>query len=168
LGNRLSIRERSRYVKLLSWLEALIKDLRFGLRMLRKDVVVAAAAVLSLSLAMGACVAAFELIDALMLRPLPVKDPYWLVFLTYPREEEGGGSVDGGEHQSFSYPLFERLRSAGRSRVDLFAVSFQGPRPVRFDDSGGADEKVVTQYVSGDSFGQLGLTPGRPAPWTVR
>jgi putative ABC transport system permease protein len=53
LGNRLTLRERSRDVKLLGWLDALFKDVRFGLRMLRKDVVVASAAVLSLSLAMG-------------------------------------------------------------------------------------------------------------------
>jgi len=62
-------------VKLLGWLDTLLKDARFGLRMLRKDFAVASAAVLSLSLAMGACIAAFALIDALILRPLPVKDP---------------------------------------------------------------------------------------------
>src|SRR5262245_14723538 len=80
LGNRLALRERSRDIKLTAWLDALVKDLRFGLRMLRKDFVVASAAVLSLSLAMGACIAAFALIDALILRPLPVRDPYRLVF----------------------------------------------------------------------------------------
>jgi putative ABC transport system permease protein len=58
-GNRLSIQERSRDVKLLGWLDTLLKDARFGPRMLRNDFAVASAAVLSLSLAMGACIAAF-------------------------------------------------------------------------------------------------------------
>ncbi len=159
LGNRLTVRERSRDIKLLGWLDALFKDVRFGLRMLRKDFVVASAAVLSLSLAMGASIAAFALIDALILRPLPVHDPHRLVFLTYPRSEEAGASQDQDEHQSFSYPLFERLRSAGRSRLDLFAISYQGPQPVRFDDGGGVDERVIPQYVSGDTFARLGLMP---------
>jgi putative ABC transport system permease protein len=156
LGNRIVVHERSRDVKLLGWLDALFKDLRFGLRMLRKDLVVASAAVLSLALAMGACIAAFALIDALILRPLPVREPYRLVFLTYPPFEETGASQD---EQSFSYPLFERLRSAGRSRVDLFAVSYQGPQLVGFDDSGGIDETLVPQYVSGDTFDRLGIVP---------
>jgi len=159
LGNHLALRERSRDVKLLGWLDALFKDLRFGLRMLRKDFVVASAAVLSLSMAMGACIAAFALIDALILRPLPVHDPYRLVFLTYPPFEATGPRSTQDEQQSFSYPLFERLRSAGRSRVDLVAVSYQGPQPVRFEDSGGGDEKVTPQYVSGDTFDRLGLVP---------
>jgi putative ABC transport system permease protein len=159
LGNPMAAHERSRDVKLLGWLDALFKDVRFGLRMLRKDFVVASAAVLSLSLAMGACIAAFALIDALILRPLPVQDPRQLVFLTYERFDEATGAVDAEEGASFSYPLFERLRSSGRSRVDLFAVSYQGPQPVRFDDSGGVDEKVMPQYVSGDTFDRLGLTP---------
>ncbi len=159
LGNRLAVRERSRDIKLLGRLDALFKDVRFGLRMLRKDFVVASAAVLSLSLAMGASIAAFALIDALILRPLPVHDPHRLVFLTYPREDETGAGREQDEHQSFSYPLFERLRSAGRSRLDLFAISYQGPQPVRFDDAGGVDERVIPQYVSGDTFARLGLMP---------
>jgi putative ABC transport system permease protein len=128
LGNLLATRERSRDVKLLAWLDSLVKDLRFGLRMLRKDFVIASAAVLSLSLAMGACIAAFSLIDALILRQLPVHEPHRLVFLTYPPFEETRSGSPQDEDQSFSYPLFERLRSAGRARIDLFAVSYQGPQ----------------------------------------
>ena len=56
----------------MSWLESLFQDARFGVRMLRKEPAVTAAVVFSLSLAIGACTAAFSLIDALMLRPLPV------------------------------------------------------------------------------------------------
>ena len=69
-GNRLLLRESSRDAKLISWLESVFQDLRFGLRMLRKNAGVTAAAVLSLSLAIGACTAAFSLIDSVALAPV--------------------------------------------------------------------------------------------------
>ncbi len=84
LGNRLRITESSREVKLLVWFESIVTDLRLGLRMLRKNAVVSAAAVLSLGLSIGACIAAFSLIDALILRTLPVPEPERLFQLSYP------------------------------------------------------------------------------------
>jgi hypothetical protein len=54
LGNPLATKERSRDVKLLPWLDALVRDVRFGFRVLRKDAVVTTAAIVSLALAMGA------------------------------------------------------------------------------------------------------------------
>jgi hypothetical protein len=80
-GPRLLLRESSREVKLLSSVESLWRDLRLGVRLLRKDAVVSLAAVVSLGLAIGACTAAFSLIDALILRQLPVRDPYRLVYV---------------------------------------------------------------------------------------
>ena len=85
-GNALAVRERSRETKLMPRLESLWQDVRFGVRTLRKDRTVTAAAVVTLSLAIGACTAAFTLIDALLLRPLlPVPAPRQLVELSYPR-----------------------------------------------------------------------------------
>ena len=78
-GNRVQLRETSRDVKLAAGLESLWRDLRLGLRLLRKDAIVSSAAVVSLGLAVGACTAAFSLIDALILRELPVRDPGRLV-----------------------------------------------------------------------------------------
>ena len=52
-GNRLALREASRDVKLLPWLESLWRDVRLGLRILRKDAVVSAAVIVSLGLAIG-------------------------------------------------------------------------------------------------------------------
>src|SRR5438552_3476791 len=65
----------SRDVKLIAWLDSLRADVIFGWRQLRKRKVTSAAAILSLALAIGACTSAFRLIDALLLRPLPVSDP---------------------------------------------------------------------------------------------
>ena len=62
-------------LKLAPWLDSLWRDLRFGQRLLRKDAAVSSAAIVSLGLAIGACTAAFSLVDALILRKLPVRDP---------------------------------------------------------------------------------------------
>ena len=80
-GPQLQLREASRDARLLPWLESLARDLRLGVRLLRQDATVSLAAVLSLGLAIGACTAAFALIDALMLRELPVREPGRLVYL---------------------------------------------------------------------------------------
>ena len=84
LGSPLRLREESLDAKLAPWLDSMARDVRLGLRMLRRSGAVTAAAVLSLSLALGACVAAFSLVDALILRPLPVHRPDRLVYLAYP------------------------------------------------------------------------------------
>src|SRR5258708_671833 len=132
-GNDVVLRERSRDVKLLPWLESIWRDIRFGLRMLAKNPVVTVTAVLSLALAIGACTAAFSLIDALILRPLPVREPERLVYLSVTPP-----GVEAQERDSFNYPLFERFRDGARPRADLFGASYQGIlRPVVFDDPGG-------------------------------
>ena len=156
LGNPLRLRESSRDIKLLCRLESLVQDAQFGLRMLRKNAVVSGAAVVSLSLAVGACTAAFSLLDALILRPLPVQEPERLVYL----RQVFDGNESGGERDAFNYPLFERLREAGRGYVDLFGMNFTSwRRPAVFDGSGGQEEKVRCQFVSGDAFAQLGVKP---------
>src|SRR5215470_8054686 len=63
LGNERQVRETSRDVKLLPWLDAVVRDVRYGFRMLCKSPVVTTAAILSLALAIGACTAAYTLIS---------------------------------------------------------------------------------------------------------
>ncbi len=155
LGNPLLLREMSRDVKLLPRLESILRDVRFGLRMLGKHRVVTGAAVASLSLAIGAGTAAFSLIDALVLRPLPVREPERLVYLSVTPP-----GVEAQERDSFNYPLFERFRDGARPRADLFGASYQGIlRPVVFDDPGGEEEKIRLQWISGDAFAVLGVKP---------
>ena len=155
LGNATVLRERSRDVRLLPWLDALVRDAQFGFRMLRKESIVSGAAIASLALAMGASIAAFGLVDALILRPLAVRDPASLVYLTYPPVNDNG--VGSRENSSFSHPAVLRLRRAGQGRVALFGVSYQSMRPL-FDGPGDG-EKVHAQYLTGDAFGELGLAP---------
>jgi predicted permease len=151
-GNPLRLREESRDVKLLPWLDSMIRDVRLGARMLRRNAVVTSTAVASLSLALGACLAAFSLLDALILRPLPVARPDQLIYLAFPTY-----APERPEADTFNDPVFVGLRDASREHADLFAMSTQVMRPVTFAEAGGRKEEVRTQYVSGDAFNRLGV-----------
>ena len=154
-GNRLLLRESSRDAKLFSWLESVFQDLRFGLRMLRKNRAVTAVAVLSLSLAIGACTAAFSLIDALILRPLPVRDPGQLIYFSYPTF---GPSLI--EKTYTTAALFDRFVHSSGQKVELFGISYPGPlQPIILDGSNEEEESVRSQRISGDGFRILGIQP---------
>jgi predicted permease len=153
-GNRLRVREDSRDVKLLPWLDSLVRDVRLGARMLRKNGLVTAAAIVSLSLALGACVAAFSLVDALILRPLPVHQPEHLIYLTY-----SSTNPELPDDDVFSDPAFVRLRDAGRGRIDLFAVAYPNRPRVTFDVANGERETLRAQFISGEAFERLGIGP---------
>ncbi len=157
-GSPLRLREESLEVKLLPWLDSMIRDARLGVRMLRKDAVVTGAAVVSLSLALGACVAAFSLVDALILRPLPVRDPDQLVYLAFPTY-----TPERPEADTFNDPVFVRLREASRDHVALFAMSTQVMRQAIFADAAGEKERIRAQHVSGDAFDQAGHRTSRRA-----
>ena len=122
LGSQIRLRESSRDIKVLPRLASIVQDVVFGLRLLRKNPAVTGAALLSLSLAIGACTAAFSLIDALILRPLPVNDPQRLVYLTFTFRNESSNQAGSD------------VRRFGRAdRTDLCAMDFRGrvhhPRP---------------------------------------
>ncbi|HEU0076045.1 MAG TPA: ABC transporter permease, partial [Longimicrobiaceae bacterium] len=137
-------KERTRDRDVLPWLESLAADLRYALRSLRANPGFAGVAVLSLGLGIGANTAIFSLVDAVMLRPLPVTRPEELVQVTM-----GGGAED------FTNPLWEELRD----RQDVFAGAF-ATSDERFDlASGGEVRPVDGAWVSGGFFGALGVAP---------
>jgi putative ABC transport system permease protein len=152
-GNAIALRESSRDIKLFPWLESILQDVAFGLRLCRKNALVTAATVTSLSLAIGACTAAFSLVDALILRPLPVTNAERLVYaVSRPPTEPD-------DNAAFNYPLFERMRDASRAQLQLFGMSYQTRRDAVFDDSDGQPEKVYAQWISGAAFPILGIKP---------
>jgi predicted permease len=155
-GGRLRLREASRDIKLLSRVESLARDGRFGLRLLRRDAVISAAAVLSLGLAIGACTAAFSLIDALILRELPVRDPHGLAYMS-----RTGQGYDPRFSTLASYPFFERARQALAPHMEVFSLSHQSLRQAMLPDSPGTEEKLQTQFVSGNAFAALGVRATR-------
>ncbi len=96
-------------------IQDLWQDLRFGLRMLWKNPGVTAIAALSLALGIGANTAIFSLIDATLLRMLPVKDPQRLALFSINRQ--------GQRDYDFNYPFFERLRENQRAFSGLIGSS---------------------------------------------
>lgn len=131
---------------------ALAQDLRYGVRMLLKSKAFTAVAVLSLALGIGANTAIFSLINAVMLRMLPVKDPRELVLLSLV----GPGRTSN----NFNYPLFERLRESDHSFSGLIAANtVNGLRmTVSEPEGGGAVETVQQSQVSGNYFSVLGVS----------
>ena len=154
-GSLLRIREQSRAVRLATWLDSIRADAVFGCRQLRKNRAASLAAVLSLALAMGACMSAFRLIDAMLLRPLPVSHPERLFFLSYSYDDASGKRQTS---DSFDYPQFKLLRAAVKGDAELIAIT----RPNRNGLTFGSDdemEKFWRQSVSGWMFGSFGLKP---------
>jgi putative ABC transport system permease protein len=154
-GSTLRHRENSRDVRLVTWLESLRSDAIFGLRQLKKTKVTSAAAILSLALAIGACTSAFRLIDAILLRPLPVANPEQL----YDLAQQGIGP--DGKPQDFdgwAYPDFQLMRAAVKDQAELFAVSYADSVDLTYKSDEDI-EKAYLQYVSGWMFPTLGLRP---------
>src|SRR5690348_8075381 len=84
LGNVTKLREEIHHMNSLGWIESVWQDLRYGARNLRANPGFTVVAVLSLALGIGANAALFQLIDAVMLRSLPVKAPEQLVRIKVP------------------------------------------------------------------------------------
>jgi putative ABC transport system permease protein len=155
LGGASQQREASLDVRTLPRLEAVLADGRFGWRQIRKNPITSAAAVLSLGLAMGACLAAFRIVDAVLLRPLPIAHPERLFLLVRHGVDAHGTPT---EDDSCEYPVFVRMRDRVRDRADLLAISHASEVDVFYGSEADA-EKAYRQFVSGSMFAAFGLQP---------
>jgi putative ABC transport system permease protein len=154
-GPPLQLREESRDVRLIPWLDSLRADTIFGWRQLRRNKVTSAAAILSLALAIGASTSAFRLIDALLLRPLPVAHAQQLYALS---RQFFGFDSKLSSYDNWAYPAFQQMRAAVKDRAELIALSYAE----RLDLTYRSDqemEKGCVQYVSGWMFNSFGLRP---------
>jgi predicted permease len=129
------------------WLEDLGKDLRYTARTLRRSPGFLVVSVLSLALGIGANTAIFSLINAVMLRPLPVKEPYGLVQITRLRPNGKPGAV--------SYALFQYFRDNMKSISSAAAEMASGSTMVM----DGAEEMVSSELVTGEHYSLLGIEP---------
>ncbi len=154
LGSVLRHREASRDIRVLGWLDSLRADVIFGWRQLRKNKVSSAAAVLSLALAIGSCTAAFWLVDALLLRPLPVTNPEQLYVVERQSIGDDGGPQVG---ESCSYPLFRMMQASLQGQAQFLAISYADRADLTYGSS--QSEKAYRQYVSGGIFESFGLRP---------
>jgi predicted permease len=128
-------------------MNGLLQDMRYALRQLRKSPGFTVAVVLSLALGIGANTAIFSVINAVMLRSLPVQDPHKLVVIK---------GNDGGD-DTFTNPIWEQVRANQEAFSGVLAYS-EHPVMDRFDLSTGGESRFAQgMWVSGDFFHVLGV-----------
>jgi predicted permease len=142
------LKEECRDVGAAHVLETLAQDVSYGLRQLRRSPGFTAAAVLTLALGIGVNTAIFSLIDAVMLKMLPVERPGELFKVEFGNADEAGGDV-------FTTAMWEQLRD----HQDVFSSTFAWFGNNFYLTEGGATRRVDGLWVSGGFFRVLGLRP---------
>jgi predicted permease len=170
-GGLEQMKEECRDVGAARFIESLIQDVRFALRQLRRSPALAVVAVLSLALGIGANTAIFSLMDAVMLKNLPVKNPQQLVLLRWatPTSQYPPDAVFSSLHgdmfptrtggmtsASFSYPAFQAFRARNHVFSSLFG--FQSADRMNVVIRGHAS-LASGEMVTGDYFSGLGMSP---------
>jgi predicted permease len=150
LGGIEQVKELVRDVRPGAWLAGFLQDLRYAARRLWNNPGFAVVVVLSLAVGIGANTALFSVLNAVLLRPLPVAHPEQLFALSNPLSRSSVKNI-------FSYPMFERMRKvagnngiAAMSRVADVRVLVDGDRD---------PEPHSAQLVSGEFFRLAGLSP---------
>lgn len=167
-GNVRRVQEDARELWSFVGLEQLWQDVRFALRMLRKSPGFTAVAVLTLAFGIGANTAIFSLIDAVMLRSLPVENPAELVLLKWRARKAPNlhGLMSSGDCPSdmlgarlnpqgcsFSEPMYREIAGA-----NIFSGTAAFANSGRLDLTGNGPASVISgQLVSGDFFHTMGL-----------
>jgi len=151
-GSTTLVKEETREMWGWTSFERLWQDVRYSVRMLRKSPGFAAAAVLSLALGIGANTAIFSLLNAVVLRSLPVPEPQQLVQLSYTSPANGPGNLTNW----FSYPQLERFRAEAKTLSGVYG----GVRLNRVNVSvrGIAGLAQCDAYTD-NLFSVLGVTP---------
>jgi predicted permease len=152
-------------------MSGLVQDLRYALRQLRRNPGFTAVALLTLALGIGANTAIFSLIDAVMLKMLPVRQPEQLVLLNWVSQSQPGTvpwfthSLSGNSGQdstgrftstAFTYPIFEGIRD--KNNEEFSSVLAFADTDGRLNVSAGGQAGLADgQLVSGDFFSTLGV-----------
>jgi predicted permease len=155
-GSATRMLEESRDIRLSAELEGTLRDVRYGWRGMRKAPAFALTAVLSLALAIGATTAVYSIVDAAILRSLPVPHADRIVMLTYPGISDPG-NANPAERQSFSYPEFVQFATVARPAGRLALFSSPERVEARPDERDAPAERINWAYVSGDAFDMLGV-----------
>ena len=146
---------RATSIRVAGWLESLLADVSFGWRQLCRNKVTSAAAVLSLALGIGSCVAAFRLIDALLWRPLPISGSSRLYVLSRKLTGPDGKPMEDSYWATLNFKL---MHDAVKEKADLIAVSDADRTDITWSSDDDM-EKAHVAYVSGNMFPLFGLEP---------
>jgi predicted permease len=174
-GNPAAIREQTRAMGIFEWLESVLQDARYGLRQLRRTPAVTLSIVVSLVIGIGANTAIFSIVDAALLKSLPVTDPQslrvieWATTKGWPEElAHGHSGTTNGDPQgrmqasSFGPRLYREMAREQTAFISL--IGFSDPQYSAVAAAGRAAERASLQYVSENFFDGLGvaLLLGRP------
>jgi predicted permease len=142
LGGLEQVREECRDARGISWIEATVQDLRYALRTLRKSPMFTVAAVTTLAIGIGANSAIFSVVEAVILRPLPYKDPSHLALL-----DSGATLTDVAVWKSDS-----------RSFEDI-AVYYRGSQALVMLTNENEPELILGGFVAANFFPIMGVAP---------
>ena len=148
LGGVDQTKEACRDSRGIGFIETTLQDIRFGCRMLRKSPGFTGAVALSLALGIGANTAIFTLVNAVLWRELPVRDPEELVLV--------GRAGEGWTDYGFTFREYTSLREPTRPFLDLAGYS---PVPINVSVDGSMEPASPGQLVTGDYFRVLGVRP---------
>jgi predicted permease len=154
-------KDRHRDARSFVWLDDARRDLQYAMRTLRRTPGFTAVAILTLALGIGANVTIFTLLDAVVLKPLPVPAVNELVTF-YENGPEGAPDPTGGSgrYLRFSYPRFERLQEALGSQGSMAAVTRSSLFTVRLPGAT-TPQFLNAQLVSARYFQTLGVPAAR-------
>jgi predicted permease len=168
LGSVARIREETRGVGILEWLDSAVKDARYGVRQLRRTPALTLAVVLSLAVGIGANTAIFSLVDAAILRPLPVHDPNALRVVEWTNDgfPKNAHNINGdydrlpaGRFKGSSVPAYLYRRLAAEQTVFQALIGIADADAVAVAFESAPAEQVSLQYVSGNFFQGVGSAP---------
>ena len=138
-------------------MRALLKDLQYGLRTLAKTPGFAIVAILTLAMGIGANAAIFQLIDAVRLRTLPVKDPKQLAIVHMDKKHWGSGNFNGA-YAEFTFPLWQQVQQRQQAFSSIAAWGGGAGQQINLAHGGEVDMASVI-WVSGEFFQTLGVPP---------
>ncbi len=154
-GNATHLKETSHMAWGWDWLESFAQDIAYGTRALLRHPGITIVALASLALGIGANTAIFSLLDAVMLRSLPVKDPQQLVVLG---EGKWGGIFSGlVDTELYSYPFYRQLQQKNSVFSGTAAILSMMNEVHGFVDGRTETEPMKVQLVSGTYFPTLGV-----------
>ena len=163
------VREDVRNAGIVVWLDSVVRDVRYALRQLRRSWVVTLAVVASLVIGIGANTAIFTLVDAALLKDIPVKAPRSLILIEWTSHgwpealcNSHSGNTDGDPtarmQGSSVSPLLYRQLAAEQTAVESL-IGFSDSNDVTISVKGRAGEQAGLQYVSANFFQSLGVAP---------
>ncbi len=154
-GNMTVLKERSQSAWGWTWLEGLVQDIVYGARAMLRSPGITAMALLSLALGIGANTAIFSLIDAIMLRSLPVRDPGRLFILGDAKDS--GISDEFARNDLYAQPVYRQIRKQNQVFSESAAIFSMTNDVYGYVGGRSEHEPMQVQLVTGTYFETLGV-----------